>query len=225
MNSYNRQQHMSMLARASRVAGRNGRFRERTHYLTAAELRTVPIARLLRETAWADRPDASDQWRDERRQIVADEFARRGFDTAAADIWPRWEPADYDGHALLQEPRHRGDVQARGCSVSVPWTQLPASQVVPVAQQERVAGLDSHAQAPAGEEPVDPYVVSDANAGAAPMADTQVFEAFHGQAGVERVVDAMVDRSIADPRIAEIFISHDLVRLRRTILGILGQPI
>ncbi|MGI9587753.1 MAG: hypothetical protein ACR2MR_06050 [Dietzia maris] len=105
MNSYNRQQHMSMLARASRVAGRNGRFRERTHYLTAAELRTVPIARLLRETAWADRPDASDQWRDERRQIVADEFARRGFDTAAADIWPRWEPADYDGHALLQEQR------------------------------------------------------------------------------------------------------------------------
>ncbi|MBB1051956.1 hypothetical protein ACIQCV_15620 [Dietzia maris] len=105
MNSHNRQQHMSMLARASRVAGHNGRFRERTHYLTAAELRTVPITRLLRETAWADRPDASDQWRDERRHIVADEFARRGFDTAAADLWSRWEPADYDSHALLQEQR------------------------------------------------------------------------------------------------------------------------
>ena len=38
MNSQNREQHMSMLARASRIAGRQGGFRERTHYLTAAEL-------------------------------------------------------------------------------------------------------------------------------------------------------------------------------------------
>jgi hypothetical protein len=96
MNSQNREQHMSMLARASRIAGRQGGFRERTHYLTAAELRTVPVTRLLRETAWADRPDASEQWRDERRQIVADEFARRGFETAAAD---------YDARALLEEQR------------------------------------------------------------------------------------------------------------------------
>lgn len=105
MNSQNREQHMSMLARASRIAGRQGGFRERTHYLTAAELRTVPVTRLLRETAWADRPDASEQWGDERRAIVADEFARRGFETAAADIWHRWEPADYDGRALLEEQR------------------------------------------------------------------------------------------------------------------------
>lgn len=105
MNSQNREQHMSMLARASRIAGRQGGFRERTHYLTAAELRTVPVTRLLRETAWADRPDASEQWGDERRAIVADEFARRGFETAAADIWHRWEPADYDGRSLLEEQR------------------------------------------------------------------------------------------------------------------------
>lgn len=105
MNSQSREQHMSMLARASRIAGRQGGFRERTHYLTAAELRTVPVTRLLRETAWADRPDASEQWGDERRAIVADEFARRGFETAAADIWHRWEPADYDGRALLEEQR------------------------------------------------------------------------------------------------------------------------
>lgn len=105
MNSQNREQHMSMLARASRIAGRQGGFRERTHYLTAAELRTVSVTRLLRETAWADRPDASEQWGDERRAIVADEFARRGFETAAVDIWHKWEPAEYDGRALLEEQR------------------------------------------------------------------------------------------------------------------------
>lgn len=103
MTSPDRNRQMSMLARASRVAGHHGRFRARTHYLTADELRTVPVTRLLRETAWADRPDASDQWRDERRAVVADEFARRGFEAAAADIWHRWEPADYDGQIILSQ--------------------------------------------------------------------------------------------------------------------------
>ncbi len=68
-----------------------------------------------------------------------------------------------------------------------------------------------------GEEAVDPYVVSDANAGAAPFTGTAMFDAFHGQAGVDRIVDGMLDRSIADPRIAGIFAATDMVRLRRTL--------
>ena len=44
-----------------------------------------------------------------------------------------------------------------------------------------------------------------------------MFEAFHGQAGVDRIVDGMLDRSVADPRIAGIFAATDMVRLRRTL--------
>ena len=80
----------------------------------------------------------------------------------------------------------------------------------------------------AGEEAVEPYAMSDANAGAAPFAGRQMFEAFHGQPGVDRIVDGMLDRSIADPRIAAIFELTDMVRLRRTLKEqfafILGGP-
>ncbi len=68
-----------------------------------------------------------------------------------------------------------------------------------------------------GEEAVDPYVASNANAGAAPFADQKLFEAFHGQGGIARIVDETVDRSVKDPRISEIFKATDLVRLRRTV--------
>jgi hemoglobin len=44
-----------------------------------------------------------------------------------------------------------------------------------------------------------------------------MWKAFHGQAGVDRIVDETVDRSLADPRISDIFKGHDLVRLRRTV--------
>ena len=67
------------------------------------------------------------------------------------------------------------------------------------------------------EEPVDPYIQSDANAGTAPFEGEAMLKAFHGRVGIDRVVDATVDRSIADPRIRDIFEGHDLVRLRRTV--------
>lgn len=71
--------------------------------------------------------------------------------------------------------------------------------------------------APAGEEPVDPYQQSNANAGAVPFAGKAMWTAFHGSDGVSRIVDMTVDRLIVDPRIADIFKAHDLVRLRRTL--------
>lgn len=70
---------------------------------------------------------------------------------------------------------------------------------------------------PPGEQPVDPYAQSDANAGATPFAGQGMWHAFHEQAGVDRVVDGFVDRNVADPRIADIFKGQDIVRLRRTL--------
>jgi hemoglobin len=67
------------------------------------------------------------------------------------------------------------------------------------------------------EEAVDPYVQSDANAGATPFTGPAMWQAFHGQPGVDRVVDDLVDASLKDPRISEIFKAHDIVRLRRTL--------
>ncbi len=68
-----------------------------------------------------------------------------------------------------------------------------------------------------GEEAVDPYTIAEANAGVAPFEGTEMLEAFHGREGSDRIVDAMLDRSVADPRIAEIFVATDMVRLRRTL--------
>ena len=70
---------------------------------------------------------------------------------------------------------------------------------------------------PPGEQPVDPYAQSDANAGATPFKGTGMWRAFHEQAGIDRIVDTMVDRLIVDPRTSEIFRGQDIVRLRRTL--------
>ena len=67
------------------------------------------------------------------------------------------------------------------------------------------------------EEAVEPYAQANANAGTKPFSDDALWKAFHGEAGVGRVVDELVDRSLADPRIKEVFASHDMVRLRRTL--------
>ena len=68
-----------------------------------------------------------------------------------------------------------------------------------------------------GEEAVKPYAMSNGNAGARPMADRATFNAFHGKDGIARISNTAIDRSAADPRISEIFKSHDLVRLKRTL--------
>jgi hemoglobin len=49
------------------------------------------------------------------------------------------------------------------------------------------------------------------------MSDAKVFEAFHGKAGIDRVVEVMVERNFADPRIKDFFAAADKVRLKRTL--------
>jgi hemoglobin len=73
------------------------------------------------------------------------------------------------------------------------------------------------APVPPGEEPVAPYVHADANAGTTPFRGPAMWRAFHGSAGVDRIVDDLIARSVADPRISDIFKGQDLVRLRRTL--------
>ncbi len=70
---------------------------------------------------------------------------------------------------------------------------------------------------PPGEEEVDAYTRSNANAGAAPFEGKDMLEAFHGREGIGRVVDDLVDHVQKDSRLSEIFKASDFVRLRRTL--------
>lgn len=80
-----------------------------------------------------------------------------------------------------------------------------------------LAALAVAAPALCEEQPVDPYVQSNANAGATPFANDRLLKAFHGEAGVGRIIDAMLDGVRADPRTAEIFKATDMERLHRTL--------
>ena len=68
-----------------------------------------------------------------------------------------------------------------------------------------------------GEREIEPFAASPANAGAPKFEGDALWKAFHEKAGVDRVADELVDRSLANPRISDIFKSHDMVRLRRTL--------
>jgi hemoglobin len=80
-----------------------------------------------------------------------------------------------------------------------------------------------------GEIEVEPYERSNANAGATPFEGTEMWDTFGGADGVSAIVETFVERIVADPRIAEIFVAQDQVRLRRTLkeqIGyILGGPV
>lgn len=79
-------------------------------------------------------------------------------------------------------------------------------------------GVEERERDPAtGEIPVDPYEQSNANAGADPFAGEKLAVAFGGKGGIRRIADRTVELSEADPRIAEIFVAHDMVRLKRTL--------
>lgn len=80
----------------------------------------------------------------------------------------------------------------------------PASEAAPVYAQP-------------GEQAVDPYQASPANAGAKPFKDDSMARAFHGQDGIRRIVDRFVTANFADPRVGEIFMNQDKVRLKRTL--------
>jgi hemoglobin len=77
--------------------------------------------------------------------------------------------------------------------------------------------LIAQAAPAAVEDPVAPYSASDANAGGSPERGAGMLAAFHGRAGIARIVDDLVATSQADPRIGDIFKGQDMIRLRRTL--------
>ncbi|MBB4615958.1 group I truncated hemoglobin [Sphingomonas abaci] len=91
------------------------------------------------------------------------------------------------------------------------------ASLVALALQTAATSNSAPAPTPAGEEPVAPYAESDANAGAAPFRGDAMWRAFGAAAGVHAIVDDLVARNTADPRITDIFRNRDLVRLRRTL--------
>lgn len=68
-----------------------------------------------------------------------------------------------------------------------------------------------------GEEAVAPYTASNAHAQAMPFEGSGMLDAFHGKPGIQRVVDRFVALNFDDPVNAEIFKSHDKVRLSRVL--------
>ena len=70
---------------------------------------------------------------------------------------------------------------------------------------------------PPGEDPVDPYPQSNANAGAVPFKGDAMLSAFHGKAGIDRIADGLVDRIKSDARISDILKGQDEKRLRRLL--------
>jgi len=93
-----------------------------------------------------------------------------------------------------------------------------ASPMVEPSTEENIVEIVEEKPDPVtGEFAVDLYTQSNANAGARPFKSESTAEDFGGKAGIRRITDRLVDLSIEDKRISDIFKGHDLVRLRRTL--------
>ena len=89
---------------------------------------------------------------------------------------------------------------------------------LPEVDWDKEFGVEEEVRDPeTGELPVEPYDQSNANAGAQQFAGTKMAKLFGSQDGIRRIAERTVDLSRQDPRIAEIFVAHDMVRLKRTL--------
>ena len=68
-----------------------------------------------------------------------------------------------------------------------------------------------------GEFPVEPYMEDNRNAGADPYSGDRLADAFGGRDGIRTIAERTIELAEADPRIAAIFVSHDSVRIKRTL--------
>ncbi len=68
-----------------------------------------------------------------------------------------------------------------------------------------------------GELSVDPYEISNENAGADPITDPALLAAFNGREGIGRIVKSFVDGVRTDSRTEKVFAAADWVRLERTL--------
>lgn len=97
---------------------------------------------------------------------------------------------------------------------STAFAQLPPEPPAHVSEPGRDGAMPP---VPLGEEPVDPYTVSNSNAGAQPFEGRQMLDEFHGREGIGRIVADLVRGIKRDQRIADIFREADFARLERTL--------
>lgn len=90
-------------------------------------------------------------------------------------------------------------------------TRLIASIIAPVLLTLAQASTAGAQSAP------PPYVVSDANAGTTPIQGDGVYKAFHEEAGIDRVIGALVKLYHQDPRLKDIFAAADDDKLHRLL--------
>ncbi|WP_374574305.1 group 1 truncated hemoglobin [Phenylobacterium sp.] len=90
------------------------------------------------------------------------------------------------------------------------WT-IPARRAAPFAAVLAVALAPALAPAPAQASPV----ADDDRP--APFPGEEMFAAFHGREGVDRIVDDLVAHSAGDPRMAHVLRGVDLAALRRAL--------
>lgn len=103
---------------------------------------------------------------------------------------------------------------------------LASALAIAILQQAPVEGVDwdkefgveDRVRDPeTGEFPVDPYVEDNANAGAQPFDSKRLAEKFGGREGIAQIAERTIELSETDPRISDIFVAHDTVRLKRTL--------
>ncbi len=93
-------------------------------------------------------------------------------------------------------------------------TTTEAGPPLPVEEMQIV---DEKPDPVTGEFAVDPYAQRNANAGAKPFASLGMADQFGGQSGIRELTDRLVELSLIDPRVSDIFKGHDLVRFRRVL--------
>jgi len=93
----------------------------------------------------------------------------------------------------------------------------PEAEGETVELSEQIEIIEEKPDPVTGEFAVDPYPQTNDNAGAKPFSDNNMPTQFGGQDGIRKITNRLVDLSIDDPRISEIFKGQDMVRLRRTL--------
>jgi len=90
------------------------------------------------------------------------------------------------------------------------------ARLIPIAFAAFALAAPALAQTPApAATDSEPYVVSDANAGTAPIQGDAIYKAFHEEAGIDRVVGDLVKLYHSDARLKDIFAATDDDKLHR----------
>lgn len=103
--------------------------------------------------------------------------------------------------------------------ILLPFALLTLQEVPPAdVDWDKEFGTEERVRDPeTGEFPVDPYEQGNDNAEARPFGGSELAANFGGKDGIRRIAERTVDLSREDPRIADIFVAHDMVRLKRTL--------